>query len=628
MVATPFAQCAQDYNQAISENVFNILNQLKFDGKLRDRNIAVFGFCEAQTDEGCAALTHSIADKVMSAIHMYKMASSVLFGTVARKNLLAIEIEYFISSSDKDKGMREAMDLLKPADLLFTGTWQNGDGQFDLNLQVHEVMVRGTEVAAFKQVSVDKMGLSGDIQDCLFKKGGGGPDPDPGAIRALQEKINDYDRRIEEIRRRQQSAQREKDMRAALEEKRDIVARLTSKPGKGVAYTTRNYKENFAFINVETTPSDLDVYIDGAWVARSPLEMYEIEASVEHTISVKGDPRYFREARMKRKYERWYRATERLSIERGTGKVLLLARKEIRKVLVDGVEVPFDPKKPLIEVSSGKRRFEAFSGCFKGDLEEDVWTGDVLRRDLSLQGPDLRKAPPIAFSKEPWTGMEFVWVPGGSYEMGCGGSWAGECFDTEKPAHEVCVDGFWMGKYEVTQRQWETVMGSNPSNFQKGGDYPVEQVSWEDAMEFVPRLNKRTGHVYQLPTEAQWEYACRSGGKKQTYAGGGDVDRVAWYDANSSNTTHSVGGKAPNGLGIYDMSGNVWEWCLDEYDPNAYRKHHPVNPVIGTVSCAGSRAVRGGAWSSDARRARCGNRFDFSSENRISYLGFRLARIK
>ncbi|MDB4444681.1 PEGA domain-containing protein, partial [bacterium] len=155
--------------------------------------------------------------------------------------------------------------------------------------------------------------------------------------------------------------------------------------------------------------------------------------------------------------------------------------------------------------------------------------------------------------RESVTGMEFVWVPGGCYEMGCG-SWTSDCDGDEKPVHEVCVDGFWMGKYEVTQGQWKLVMGSNPSHFKKGDNYPVELVSWNDAKGFKRKLSSmnRGKYTFRLPTEAEWEYACRSGGQPEEYAGGSDVDRVGWYLDNSGHSTHPVGTKTANGLGIYD----------------------------------------------------------------------------
>jgi formylglycine-generating enzyme required for sulfatase activity len=204
--------------------------------------------------------------------------------------------------------------------------------------------------------------------------------------------------------------------------------------------------------------------------------------------------------------------------------------------------------------------------------------------------------------KDPDTGIEFVWVEGGTYQMGCG-SWAGDCKPNESPAHEVTVSGFWIGKYAVTQGQWQKVMGNNPSGFTKGDNYPVETISWDDAKEFIAKLNGRSRYKFRLPTEAEWEYAARSGGKAQKYAGGDDVDAVAWYSGNSGRSTHPVGTRAANGLGIYDMSGNVWQWCEDVYDADAYRSHQGKDPVSsggGTY-----RVLRGGSWSRDAGWVRC-----------------------
>jgi len=123
-------------------------------------------------------------------------------------------------------------------------------------------------------------------------------------------------------------------------------------------------------------------------------------------------------------------------------------------------------------------------------------------------------------------------------------------------------------------------MESNPSHFKSGDDFPVENVSWNDAHQFIGQVNEQTGQRFGLPTEAQWEYSARSGGRVEKYAGGNDVKRVAWYGSNSDGKTHRMCTKAPNGLGIYDMSGNVWEWCEDVYDKNAYSKHARKNPVV------------------------------------------------
>jgi formylglycine-generating enzyme required for sulfatase activity len=221
--------------------------------------------------------------------------------------------------------------------------------------------------------------------------------------------------------------------------------------------------------------------------------------------------------------------------------------------------------------------------------------------------------------KEPITEMEFVWVPSGCFMMG---SDSKEAYENEKPVHEVCLDGFWIGKYEVTQGQWKKIMGNNPSWFKSGDNYPVETVSWNDAKDFISKLNQQSKKVFSLPTEAQWEYAARSGGKNQKYAGGDDIDKFAWYNSNSGNKTHAVGTKAPNDLGIYDMSGNVWEWCEDVYDEKAYEKHERNNPVITSGSSV--RVFRGGSWLNFPRHVRAANRRRRTPDDRDNDLGFRL----
>jgi formylglycine-generating enzyme required for sulfatase activity len=219
--------------------------------------------------------------------------------------------------------------------------------------------------------------------------------------------------------------------------------------------------------------------------------------------------------------------------------------------------------------------------------------------------------------KDPVTGIEFVWVPKGCFQMG---SNSGEA--DEKPVHEVCVDGFWMGKYEVTQGQWEKIMGDNPSSFKSGDDYPVEEVSWEDTKKFISKLKQQPGNRFSLPTEAQWEYAARSGGKDQKYAGGNNIDSVAWYLSNSGGKTHRVGTKASNGLDIYDMSGNVSEWCEDVYDKKAYPKHDRNNPVVtsGSSSCV----LRGGNWLSTSYTLRSARRYSHFTDRRDEFIGLRL----
>ena len=187
---------------------------------------------------------------------------------------------------------------------------------------------------------------------------------------------------------------------------------------------------------------------------------------------------------------------------------------------------------------------------------------------------------------------EMVVIPAGSFEMGGTDS-------DEQPVHRVTLRSFAMGKTEVTQGQWRAVMGSNPSYFSNCGDNcPVEQVSWEDAKQFVGRLTTKTGKTYRLPSEAEWEYACRAGGR-QEFCGSNRVDDVGWHDGNSGRRTNSVGGKQANAWGLHDMSGNVWEWTEDCWNGNY--SNAPTDGSVWTSGTCSLRVVRGGSWLSDPR---------------------------
>jgi formylglycine-generating enzyme required for sulfatase activity len=192
----------------------------------------------------------------------------------------------------------------------------------------------------------------------------------------------------------------------------------------------------------------------------------------------------------------------------------------------------------------------------------------------------------------------------------------------EKPVHKVCLTrSYELGQYEVTQAQWQAVMGKNPAYF-NGADRPVEAVSWYDVQNFIAKLNQKTGLSYRLPTEAEWEYACRAGTRKE-YCGD-DVNSIAWYEGNSNGRTHAVGLKQANSLGFHDMSGNVWEWVEDRYDENYYGSS-PSNDPTGATKTP-SRVYRGGSWYNGASFSRATNRDYDSPSNRDRNLGFRLAR--
>jgi formylglycine-generating enzyme required for sulfatase activity len=229
-----------------------------------------------------------------------------------------------------------------------------------------------------------------------------------------------------------------------------------------------------------------------------------------------------------------------------------------------------------------------------------------------------------------------VWIPAGEFTMGSPASETDRDFD-EGPLTKVAISqGFWMGKYEVTQREYEAVMGANPSLYSGDPTRPVEKVSWQDAMNYCSKLTQLQqasaelpeGYVYRLPTEAEWEYACRAGtttrfsyGDDPGYFQLGDY---AWYYGNSDATTHPVGGKKPNAWGLYDMHGNVWEWCLDNWAGSFVGGIVTNRAVLpeGTL-----RVARGGSWLYDPKFCRSANRDNYGASNRCSDLGFRVVLV-
>ncbi len=237
------------------------------------------------------------------------------------------------------------------------------------------------------------------------------------------------------------------------------------------------------------------------------------------------------------------------------------------------------------------------------------------------------------FTETAWgVNMKMIWVEGGDFLMGCT-SEQSDCDSDEQNVRRVTVDGFYIGMLEVTQSQWEKVVGTSiyqqkskaggDSTPGTGPDYPMYYVSWDEAMEFCRLLSNKTGRTYTLPTEAQWEYAARGGNKNEgaKYAGSNMIDAVAWYTDNSGSSTHIVGSKRANALGIYDMSGNVWEWCKDWYTSSyvSYDTNNPVGPSSGSA-----RVRRGGSRSNSASYCRVADRNYFSPGYRKFNLGFRV----
>ncbi len=213
-------------------------------------------------------------------------------------------------------------------------------------------------------------------------------------------------------------------------------------------------------------------------------------------------------------------------------------------------------------------------------------------------------------------------VRGGTFRMGATSEQGSEADSEEKPVHSVTLSGYYIGKTEVTQALWKAVMGSNPSYF-KGDNLPVECVSWNDCQEFIRKLNALTGQNFRLPTEAEWEFACRGGNNSRgyKYSGSNTLSNVAWYDDNSGSQTHPVATKAPNELGIYDMSGNVEEWCSDWYGSySSSSQYNPTGPNSGSY-----RVFRGGGWRYVASSCHVSFRYFNYPAYRDSPLGLRLA---
>jgi len=250
----------------------------------------------------------------------------------------------------------------------------------------------------------------------------------------------------------------------------------------------------------------------------------------------------------------------------------------------------------------------------------------VNQKQLHIEEVERLAKSPFQSTTDESTDIALVFVRGGCYKMG---DTFGDGYGNEKPVHKVCLRDFYIGKHEITQGQWQKVMGNNPSSFKDCGNAcPVENVTWYDTQEFINKLNSQSGKKYRLPTEAEWEYASRSAGKAEKWAGTSNESSLgdyAWYSGNSGSKTHPVEQKKSNSLGIYDMSGNVWEWCSDRYGDNYYGESPRNNPLGTDKNYISHRVARGGGWNDNALHSRTavrvGNRPNYPNHR----LGFRVA---
>ncbi|MCI6822799.1 MAG: SUMF1/EgtB/PvdO family nonheme iron enzyme [Bacteroidales bacterium] len=363
-------------------------------------------------------------------------------------------------------------------------------------------------------------------------------------------------------------------------------------------------------LNVTSTPIDADIYLDGQKVGTTPMMLPKCLIG-QHTVRISkaGHSDFAKTIALAEG------ATEEISARLESGKPVAISAPEGADIYVDGAKV-------------GTTRFEgalAFGSHTAYAMQGGKKSGEKAI-NVSMQGGAV---PAVTltyfeFKDEPLTfnvnGVSFTMMPvkGGTFQMG-----SNDGDGDERPIHSVTLSDYYIGQTEVTQELWQAVMGSNPAEFEKGPTLPVYYVSWNDCQEFISKLNRLTGGRFRLPTEAEWEYAARGGNKSRgyKYSGSDDLDIVAWYDDNSGNKVHPVASKLPNELGLYDMSGNMYEWCSDRYgDYSSSPQTNPSGPSSGS-----NRVVRGGCYFSDESYSRSANRSDDFPTGRFRYGGFRLA---
>lgn len=365
--------------------------------------------------------------------------------------------------------------------------------------------------------------------------------------------------------------------------------------------------------SVDSDPMDAEIWIDGKQYGVTPNVVERLLVG-SHTLVLKKSGC----ADLQQQFSVEEGKEASLSVKLTTGRsVRFMSEKPGMRIIVDGKELGTTPLTAV--VGFGHHSVSAMRG---GDII------DVRDLDITSAGAPLTMAfRDIVNQTFTVNGVQFtmVAVEGGTFgtfTMGATSEQGSDATDYEKPAHEVTLSDYYIGQTEVTQALWKAVMGSNPSNH-KGDNLPVEQVSLHDCQVFIQKLNQLTGKQFRLPTEAEWEYAARGGRKSRgyKYAGSNDIGSVAWYWDNSGNGTHPVATKQANELGVYDMSGNVWEWCSDWYDGyQSSSQSDPQGPSSGFI-----RVYRGGSYHNDAWRCRVSYRSYSTPGSRDINLGLRLS---
>ena len=380
--------------------------------------------------------------------------------------------------------------------------------------------------------------------------------------------------------------------------------------GESKSFTLEVPKPINGSCEINTSPMSAEIYIDGKHYGQTPNYINEILigthelkleksgcATLTKTITIKEN--------------------ETLSINEKlqTGKEITISTDQSgNKIYVDDNYIGTSPITSNISYGSHNIKAER-NGKEVSKTITVSQSGGEANIKLSFSSNETITVNGVSFT--------MIAVEGGTFSMGATSEQGGDADSDEKPVHSVTLSDYYIGETEVTQELWEAVMGSKPSKF-KGSQRPVERVSWKDCQEFITRLNQLTGKNFRLPTEAEWEYAARGGNNSQgyKYSGSNTIGNVAWYDNNSNSQTHNVKTKSPNELGIYDMSGNVWEWCQDRYNSNYYSNSPQTNPT--GPSTGSYRVRRGGCWGYLAKDCRVSNRYYRDPFDRGSDLGLRL----